>query len=64
MAKTQKEKYIEWYEDAKKNKDLIDVKIYAGDIKLSSEEEFYREANHFNEQLDREDIAPLYEVVI
>lgn len=64
MAQTHKEKYIEWYENAKKNNDLIDVKFYSGDIKLSTEEEFYREVNHFNEQLDREDVAPLYEVTI
>ena len=59
---TQKEKYIQWFQEAKKDKNLIDVKFYAGDIKLSSQEEYYREANHFNEQLDRLDIKPLYEV--
>lgn len=59
---THKEKYLEWYENAKKNEDLIDVKFQTGDIKLSSQEEFYREANHFNEQLDNEDIEPLYYV--
>jgi hypothetical protein len=59
---TQQERYITWFENAKKNEDLIDVKFQTGDIKLSSQEEFYREANHFNEQLDRKDIEPLYEV--
>jgi len=59
---TQKERYIQWFNEAKESKDLIDVKFQTGDIKLSSQEEFYREANHFNEQLDREDIESLYEV--
>ena len=57
---TQKEKYLQWFKEAKETKGLIDVKFYAGDIKLSSQEEYYREANHFNEQLDRADIKPLY----
>jgi len=59
---TQQERYIAWFENAKRTENLIDVKFQTGDIKLSSQEEFYREANHFNEQLDREDIEPLYEV--
>ena len=59
---TQKEKYLEWFERAKAEEGLIDVKFQTGDIKLSSQEEYYREANHFNEQLDREDIESLYSV--
>jgi sulfatase maturation enzyme AslB (radical SAM superfamily) len=58
---TQKQKYLDWYVDAKKNKNLIDVKLYAGETMLFKEEEIYRELNHFNDQLDRTDIKPLFE---
>ena len=59
---TQKEKYILWFNEAKEKKGLIDVKFYAGEIKLSTQEEYYREANHFNEQLDNSSIKPLFQV--
>lgn len=61
--KTQEEIYIDWFNDAKAHKGLIDIKFQPGDIKLASKEEFYREANHFNDQADSGLIAPLFKVV-
>lgn len=60
--KTEEETYKEWYSDAVKNRGLIDIKFQVGDIKLTSKEEFYREANHFNSQADHAVIKPLYQV--
>lgn len=60
--KTEEEKFVEWYEDAKQNRGLIDIKFYAGDLTGTNTEDFYREVNHFNEQLDRTDLKPRIEV--
>ncbi|MFY9141488.1 hypothetical protein [Sulfuricurvum sp.] len=61
--KTQEEIYTQWFNEAKAQKGLIDVKFQPGDIKLTSKEEFYREANHFNDQADSGLITPLFKVV-
>jgi len=59
----EQEKYTNWFNDAKANKGLIDIKFQTGDIFLASKEEFYREANHFNAQADSGNIKPIYKVV-
>ncbi|GEM_PF-4649429 len=61
--KTQEEIYIDWFNNARDKQGLIDVKFQTGDIKLTSKEEFYREANHFNDQADSGLITPLFKVV-
>ena len=62
IYKTEEERYIAWYNNAKKNEGLIDIKFYAGEILGTDTEQFYREANYFNQQLDRQDITPRIEV--
>ncbi len=59
---TEEDKYLQWYDNAKKNEGLIDVKFHIGEIIETDTEQFYREANHFNRQLDRADITPRIEV--
>lgn len=61
---TEEEKFVSWFEDAKANDGLIDIKFYVAEIQETDKEQFYREANFFNEQLDREDITPRIEVMI
>jgi hypothetical protein len=61
--KTHEEIYIDWFNEARATKGLIDIKFQPGDIKISSKEEFYREANHFNDQADSGLITPLFKVV-
>ena len=58
IYQTEEEKYITWFENAKKHEGLIDIKFYAGEIHGTDTEQFYREANYFNQQLDRQDITP------
>lgn len=60
--KTEEEKYLLWYENAKANEGLIDVKFHAGEIQETDKEQFYREANFFNEQLARTDLTPRIKV--
>ena len=60
--KSEEEKYIAWYKEAKEKDGLIDVKFYAGEIHGTDTEQFYREANYFNSQLDDESITPRIEV--
>ena len=61
--KTEEEKYLSWYRHEKENNDLIDVKFYAGEIVGTNKEQFYRETNYFNQQLDREDTTPRIKVI-
>jgi len=57
---TEKEKYLAWFENAKKNEGLISVDIFPGNF-AEKEEDLYAELNHFNAQMDT--VEPLYEVV-
>ena len=40
--KTEEEIYIAWYNNAKANENLIDVKFHVGEIQETDTEQFYR----------------------
>lgn len=53
MVQTEKEKYKAWLKEGYENKGLINHHITVGASTTNvSEEEFYRELNHWNEQAD------------
>ena len=49
---TEKQKYKAWVKDQVDNHGLIDLSISVDRSKSPTEEEFYKELNEFNKQLD------------
>jgi hypothetical protein len=62
--KTEEQKFLDWYEGEKASNGLIDVKFHPGDLNETDQELFYKEANYFNEQLDRKDITARIQVIL
>jgi len=56
---TEKEKFLAWEKDQRENHGLVDLHISVNpELTHIDEEEYYKELNHWNEQLDNKNIQP------
>jgi hypothetical protein len=60
---TEKEKYLAWYKDQVESHGLIDISITVNpDVSKATEEEFYKELNGINKQMDNPDPEKVIEI--
>jgi hypothetical protein len=60
---TEKEKYLAWYKDQVENHGLLEVRVTRNpNVSEATEEEFYKELNEINKQMDNPDPEKVIEI--